>query len=241
MTQSPGSNHHEDRRDMRDTTGDVNENIGRDLVRGDVNNKERDIDVEGDYRETNVSGNAQYAEGDIKSNKVTTGSVTGGIVAGGDVHIHHETTSKPVPQSPQGIPQNLPRTGAKLFVGRDEAMQALHEQLQATERVAITSITGMGGIGKTELALQYAYDRRDRQTYPGGVCWLQVRGVDVGIQIINLARSQLNLNPPEDWDLYTQVDFCWRNWLPGEVLIVFDDVTNYEEIEAFLPPAESRL
>ena len=82
-----GGDYHEDRRDMRGSSGDVNENIGRDSVRGNVHNEERNVDVERDYRETNVSGQGQYAEGDInpdKSNKVTTSNVTGGIVAGGD-------------------------------------------------------------------------------------------------------------------------------------------------------------
>ncbi|NEO56945.1 MAG: hypothetical protein F6K54_30055 [Okeania sp. SIO3B5] len=84
-------------------------------------------------------------------------------------------------------------------------MVFLHQQLQKTERVAIASITGMGGIGKTELALQYARLHLQQKTYPGGICWLERRGVDVGIQIINFARSQLNLNPPEDYDPETQV------------------------------------
>ena len=35
-------------------------------------------------------------------------------------------------QLPVGIPQNLPRTGAKVFVGRDEKLAQLHEQLQRT-------------------------------------------------------------------------------------------------------------
>jgi len=144
-------------------------------------------------------------------------------------------------KSPQTIPQNLPWTGAKDFVGRDEAMDTLHQQLQARERVAITSITGMGGIGKTELALQYAHYRLQQRTYPGGVCWLQVRGGDVGIEIINFARSQLNLNPPEDHDLNVQVRYCWRNWQQGEVLVIFDDVVDYKDISDFLPPAEPRF
>ncbi|MDY6806172.1 MAG: tetratricopeptide repeat protein [Cyanobacteriota bacterium] len=143
--------------------------------------------------------------------------------------------------SPQTIPQNLRWTGAKNFVGRGEDLKNLHQKLQETERVAITSITGMGGIGKTELALQYAHGRLHQKTYPGGVCWLDARGAEVGIQILSFARSQLNLNPPEDEDLKTQIRYCWRNWQQGEVLVIFDDVAEYEQISNFLPPAESRF
>ena len=120
-------------------------------------------------------------------------------------------------------------------------METLHQQLQTTERVAITSVIGMGGVGKTELALQYARHHLKQKTYPGGVCWLERRGVDVGIQIINFARSQLNLNPSKDDDLQTQVDFCWRNWLQGDVLVIFDYVVDYQDISDFLPPSGSRF
>lgn len=120
-------------------------------------------------------------------------------------------------------------------------MDILHQQLQTTERVAITSITGMGGIGKTELALQYAHHHLQQKTYPSGVCWLEGRGVDVGIQIVNFAKSQFNLNPSKDDNLQTQVAYCWRNWLQGDVLVIFDDVVDYQEISDFLPPGEARF
>ncbi|WP_318720124.1 NB-ARC domain-containing protein [Roseofilum sp. SBFL] len=136
---------------------------------------------------------------------------------------------------PVGIPQNLPRTDAKEFVGRDEVMERLHEQLQRTERVAITSVTGMGGIGKTELALQYAR-RFLEKAYPGGACWLEGRGVDVAVQFLSFAKSRLDLNPSEEWNLKERVDYCWQHWKPeGKVLVVFDDVQEYETIEGVLP------
>ncbi|MEO0841743.1 MAG: tetratricopeptide repeat protein [Cyanobacteria bacterium J06643_5] len=142
--------------------------------------------------------------------------------------------------SPKSIPQNLPRSGVIKFVGREKALEKLHQQLQENERVAISAVTGMGGIGKTELALQYGDRHWKEGTYPGGVCWFRVRDEDVGIQIVNFAR-EIGLQPPDDFDLLNKVKYCWRNWLAGDVLVVFDDVEKYEQIKDYLPPNEERF
>jgi hypothetical protein len=138
------------------------------------------------------------------------------------------------PHRPSSIPQNLPRSGVSKFVGREEVMATLHEQLQQKERVAISAIAGMGGVGKTELALQYAQARWQQQTYPGGVCWLRAGDSDLGNQIVSFARANLPLNPPDNLDLASQVAYCWRNWLPGEVLLVLDDATDYKKVKPYL-------
>jgi hypothetical protein len=57
---------------------------------------------------------------------------------------------------PVGIPANVPYSGVVEFVGRDEVMSQLHQMLQQGHRIAVSAIAGMGGVGKTELALQYA-------------------------------------------------------------------------------------
>jgi len=126
-------------------------------------------------------------------------------------------------------------------VGRDKTLSSLHQKLQEKERVAICAIAGMGGIGKTELALQYSLYHQQQETYTGGICWLQAGEVDVGTQIVNFARTQLDLQPPENWELQDQVKYCWRRWREGEVLVVLDDVRDYQDIESYLPPAESRF
>ena len=74
---------------------------------------------------------------------------------------------------PVGIPKNIPRSGISKFVEREEKLLTLHSQLQQDNLVAISAIAGMGGVGKTELAIQYA--EKYEQDYVGGLCWLFAR------------------------------------------------------------------
>ncbi|MEO1391123.1 MAG: trypsin-like peptidase domain-containing protein [Cyanobacteria bacterium J06634_6] len=136
--------------------------------------------------------------------------------------------------SPNGIPENLPRSGVSDFVGRDGVMMTLHQMLQQDSRVAVSAIAGMGGIGKTELALQYALNYTNN--YPASICWLSVRGADVGTQIVQFGRSLLDIHPSEELELVDQVKFCWRNWPSGDVLMIFDDVVDYAAVEPYFPP-----
>jgi tetratricopeptide (TPR) repeat protein len=153
----------------------------------------------------------------------------------GGKHHHHYSQA---PALPDGIPQNLPHSGTVSFVGRDLDLQNIHEHFKRKEIVAIS---GMGGVGKTELALQYAYEQCITGTYPGGVCWLQAQDADIGIQIVTFSIAQLQLNPPDDLDLSSQVAFCWRHWQLANTLIVFDDVTAYKRVKPYLPPANSQF
>ncbi|MEH2028315.1 MAG: NB-ARC domain-containing protein [Nostoc sp.] len=125
------------------------------------------------------------------------------------------------------------------FVGREVELQTLHEMLQENNQVVIAAIAGMGGLGKTELALQYAMAHRE--IYKGGICWLLAKAGDVGIQIVQFARTQLDLNPPENFDLLAQVQYCFRLWREGNVLLVLDDVGEYQQVKSYLPPPSSRF
>ncbi|MEH1945181.1 MAG: tetratricopeptide repeat protein, partial [Nostoc sp.] len=125
------------------------------------------------------------------------------------------------------------------FIGREAELQKLHEMLQENNQVVIAAIAGMGGLGKTELALQYA--KAHRETYKGGICWLLAKAEDVGIQIVQFARTHLDLNPPEDFDLLAQVQYCFRLWREGDVLIVLDDVGEYQQVKPYLPSLSSRF
>jgi tetratricopeptide (TPR) repeat protein len=142
-------------------------------------------------------------------------------------------------QSPIGTPQNLPRSGVVEFVGRDPKLKELHEQLQNNQRIA--AVQGMGGIGKTELALQYAIAQLQQGRYPAGICWLRARDREIATDIVNFAQVHLGLKLPEQLEIDAQVAFCWQRWPEGEALVVLDDVTDYQAIEPYLPPADPRF
>ncbi|WP_293073501.1 tetratricopeptide repeat protein [Moorena sp. SIO4A5] len=103
----------------------------------------------------------------------------------------------------------------------------------------ICAIAGMGGVGKTELALQYALRYQDN--YPGGLCWLPVRGADLVTQLISFGRTELGLTIPDQLEFQEKVRYCWGHWPEGTALIVLDDVVDYQTIHPYLPPAQSRF
>ncbi|MEA5447546.1 tetratricopeptide repeat protein [Leptolyngbya sp. CCNP1308] len=138
-----------------------------------------------------------------------------------------------------GIPENLPRSGVVQFVGRGAELNQLHYQLQASQQSTVFAISGMGGVGKTELALQYAHAYK--HLYQGGVCWLQAKGTDIGTQVVQFARSRLQLNPSEGLDILEQVGHCWTYWPEGNVLVVIDDVIDYDIIKHYLPAGKPRF
>jgi tetratricopeptide (TPR) repeat protein/DNA-binding XRE family transcriptional regulator len=67
---------------------------------------------------------------------------------------------------------HVPYRRNPFFTGREERLAHLHEQLQAAHGGApsIQVICGLGGIGKTQLALEYAYRYRHDYT---AVAWVQ--------------------------------------------------------------------
>ncbi|MGB3652731.1 MAG: tetratricopeptide repeat protein [Rivularia sp. (in: cyanobacteria)] len=138
---------------------------------------------------------------------------------------------------------HIPYAGTPNFVGRSDELTIIHEKLhQENNAVAISAVSGMGGIGKTELAVKYA--REYINYYPGGICWLNARDANLAAGIIQFVQLQMGLEVPQQdfhgnaLTLIQQVAWCWQNWQPpvGLVLVILDDVTNLEGFAELLPP-----
>ncbi len=152
-----------------------------------------------------------------------------------DVETLLAQAKQPTVTVSRSIPSNLPFSATANFIGRQDKLTDLNTSLRQENRLAICAVNGMGGIGKTELALQYALQFSDQ--YPGGLCWLSCREADIGIQLVTFGRSTLGLAIPEQGELAEQLTFCWNQWPTGDVLLIYDDVTDYSALQPYLPPA----
>lgn len=62
----------------------------------------------------------------------------------------------------------------------------------------------------------------------------------IGTDILDFARVHLKLTLPDEGKLEAKIRYCWQNWSEGNVLIIFDDVREYEQIKNYLPPQQDK-
>ncbi len=71
-----------------------------------------------------------------------------------------------------GGPWTVPAVRNPFFSGREEVLAELRSRLEASgPGAAAQAVTGLGGIGKTQVVAEYCHRYRDR--YPAGVLWVE--------------------------------------------------------------------
>lgn len=140
-------------------------------------------------------------------------------------HIVDDASARVSAPDPN-VPFLLPYLRDQRFVGRSDDLAQLHTLLQTNSNPCICGLGGMGGIGKTYLAVEYVH--RYRGFYPGGIYWVNAAQNWQG-ELAKIAEKlgvgdQTALDPKHEQRLVRAfVEYLAKN--PG-ALLVFDNVND---------------
>jgi class 3 adenylate cyclase/tetratricopeptide (TPR) repeat protein len=117
------------------------------------------------------------------------------------------------------------------FTGRETLLAALHQQLSEKRRAALS---GLGGVGKTQLALEYAV--RHRKHYPHGVFWVNAETVSglMNSFVEIVAALKLAAAAASDQEHAIRAALEWFNAHDGWLLIL-DNVESGRAVQRFVP------
>ncbi|MER6342660.1 tetratricopeptide repeat protein [Streptomyces tendae] len=150
------------------------------------------------------------------------------------------------PEAMAGLP---PRPGG--FTGRDRETADLLRALDpagtrpAASAVLVASVSGLGGIGKTALAVETAHLARERSWFPGGILFIDLHGYDR--EPVTADRSLRTLlhalgTPPERMPTTTDERAAlYRSTLAararehGGVLVLADNASSADQVRPLVP------
>ena len=128
---------------------------------------------------------------------------------------------------------NLP-AATRTFTGRTEQLADVERALAEGGPVALTALHGLGGVGKTQIALEFA--RRHRADYDVG--WL-LRAEEPGVLTGDLSglAVRLGVAPPDAGPAATLA--ALRRWWAAHDrwLLVYDNAEGTEAVRGVLPEA----
>ncbi len=133
--------------------------------------------------------------------------------------------------------ENLPFHQNPFFTGREAYLGQLDYHLKKNHNVALTqpiSISGLGGIGKTQLALEYAY-RNHPKTYRT-ILWVNAADRST-LEEGYLSAAQLLELPEKEEREIGRIVQAVQSWLKEHTrwLLILDNADDLQLVRSFLP------
>jgi tetratricopeptide (TPR) repeat protein len=171
------------------------------------------------------------ARGRIRS--AVRGAVTGRAKPGAEPGFPPAARARrPVPRFPGTLPEvwNVPPRNPN-FTGRGTELDRIREWLDGHPAVTVHALHGMGGVGKTQAAIEYAHRYADEYDL---VWWVNAeQAALIGDQFARLAE-QIGLPPLPDPEAVLGV-VCRALRSRDRWLLIFDNAEDAQEIGPLLP------
>lgn len=132
--------------------------------------------------------------------------------------------------------QTLPFPRNPFFTGREDQLQAIHAALTSRGRVALS---GLGGIGKTQTALEYAYRHQSEYEH---VFWVRAeQETELITGYVALAKAlQLPGHQQEDQQAIVALMKQWLATHDGW-LLVFDNADDLRQLRPYLSATNGHI
>ncbi len=125
---------------------------------------------------------------------------------------------------------NIPCRRNPFFTGREQILHQLHKALEEGQ---VTALIGLGGIGKTQTAIEYVY--RYAHTYQA-ILWIEAESRDT-LQTSSASFAPLLQLPVQHMQDVKQIIETLKQWLMTHKnwLLIFDNVEDLSIIAEVLP------
>ncbi len=131
---------------------------------------------------------------------------------------------------------NVPFRRNPLFTGREELLRRLHEYVQADQASGLPpsyALQGLGGMGKTHTAVEYAY--RQSQDY-AAIFWIEAETSESIVSSCMRIAELLQL-PEQQQAEQQRIVAAVQRWLEHhrDWLLIWDNVEDVDLLQRFLP------
>ena len=138
--------------------------------------------------------------------------------------------------TPPELPWTVPFPRNPCFTGREEILRVLHDRLTASQPVALTqasALSGLGGVGKTQVAIEYAY--RYAAEYQA-IFWLGAETSESLMAGLQQIANQLQL-PERQATEQPQMVAAVQQWLAAHArwLLIVDNLEDLAMLQTVLP------